>query len=435
MEDDAEEVEQPKPQPAEPEDEVAAMRELNNKELEEVAEEDEAQGSEASDVGRPDMSPVRRELDMLQECRSVFLYEKIRKISEGTYGIVYKARDMKREEFVALKRVKMQKEAYKEGFPRTAIREMNILVQFHHPNIVNVSEVVVGKKTDEVYMVMEYMEHDLKHVMDSKMKQPFSVSETKQLMQQLLAGTAYLHENWILHRDLKTSNLLYNNRGQLKVCDFGLARQFAKDPDDDSDYKAPIYTHNVVTLWYRAPELLLGDKVYSSPIDVWSCGCIMAEFLNKKPLFDGAGELDQIKKIFEVLGAPTDKIWPGFSKLPVASKLNLSGFSQYNNLRSKFPKAAFSGGPCLSDSGFDLLNRMLTYDPQKRISCREALEHDWFRESPLPKDCTMMPTFPVPDDNSEKRRKSEAAQMVVAAMMKSTGSASNLAASAGSAGR
>jgi serine/threonine protein kinase len=128
-----------------------------------------------------------------------------------------RARDIKTEEICALKRVKMVKESFKEGFPKTAIREMNILVQFHHPNIVNVSEVVVGKRSDEVYMVMEYMEHDLKACMEEKMKQAFSVSEVKQLMLQLLSGVAYLHENWILHRDLKTSNILYNNRGQLKV--------------------------------------------------------------------------------------------------------------------------------------------------------------------------------------------------------------------------
>ncbi|KAJ7957597.1 Kinase family protein [Quillaja saponaria] len=254
----------------------------------------------------PEPPPLpHRAVDMLQGCRSVDEFERLNKIDEGTYGVVYRARDKKTGEIVALKKVKMEKE--REGFPLTSLREINILLSFHHHSIVDVKEVVVGSSLDSIFMVMEYMEHDLKGLMEA-MKQPFSQSEVKCLMLQLLEGVKYLHDNWVLHRDLKTSNLLLNNRGELKICDFGLARQ----------YGSPLkpYTHLVVTLWYRAPELLLGAKQYSTSIDMWSLGCIMAELLSKEPLFNGKTEFDQLDKIFRTLGTPNETIWYGFAKLP-----------------------------------------------------------------------------------------------------------------------
>jgi cell division cycle 2-like protein len=348
----------------------------------------------------------QRTVNMLQGCRSVDEFERLNKIDEGTYGVVYRAKDKKTGEIVALKKVKMEKE--KEGFPLTSLREINILLSFHHPYIVDVKEVVVGSSLDSIFMVMEYMEHDLKGLMES-MKQPYSQSEVKCLMIQLLEGVKYLHDNWVLHRDLKTSNLLLNNRGELKICDFGLARQ----------YGSPLkpYTHLVVTLWYRAPELLLGAKQYSTAIDMWSLGCIMAELLSKEPLFNGKTEFDQLDKIFRILGTPNETIWPGFSKLP-GVKVNFVKH-QYNLLRKKFPATSFTGSPVLSDSGFDLLNKLLTYDPEKRITAEAALNHEWFREVPLPKSKEFMPTFPAqhaqdrrmrrvyksPDPLEEQRRK------------------------------
>ncbi|XP_044494052.1 cyclin-dependent kinase G-2-like isoform X2 [Mangifera indica] len=250
-------------------------------------------------------APPQRSINMLQGCRSVDQFERLNKIDEGTYGVVYRAKDKKTGEIVALKKVKMEKE--REGFPLTSLREINVLLSFHHSSVVDVKEVVVGSNLDSIFMVMEYMEHDLKGLMEA-MKQPFSQSEVKCLMLQLLEGVKSLHDNWVLHRDLKTSNLLLNNRGELKICDFGLARQ----------YGSPLkpYTHLVVTLWYRAPELLLGAKQYSTAIDMWSLGCIMAELLSKEPLFNGKTEFDQLDKIFRILGTPNEKIWPGFSKLP-----------------------------------------------------------------------------------------------------------------------
>ncbi|GLT30135.1 hypothetical protein SLA2020_049530 [Shorea laevis] len=357
-------------------------------------------------LGALEPAPPQRSINMLQGCRSVDEFERLNKIDEGTYGVVYRARDKKTGEIVALKKVKMEKE--REGFPLTSLREINILLSFHHQSIVDVKEVVVGSSLDSIFMVMEYMEHDLKGLMES-MKQPFSQSEVKCLMLQLLEGVKYLHDNWVLHRDLKTSNLLLNNRGELKICDFGLARQ----------YGSPLkpYTHLVVTLWYRAPELLLGARQYSTAIDMWSLGCIMAELLSKEPLFNGKTEFDQLDKIFRILGTPNETIWPGFSKLP-GVKINFVKH-QYNHLRKKFPATSFTGSPVLSDAGFDLLNKLLTYDPEKRITAEAALNHEWFHEVPLPKSKDFMPTFPAqhaqdrrmrrilksPDPLEEQRRK------------------------------
>ncbi|XP_016508954.1 cyclin-dependent kinase G-2 [Nicotiana tabacum] len=349
--------------------------------------------------------PPQRSVNMLQGCRSVDEYERLNKIDEGTYGVVYRARDKKTGEIVALKKVKMEKE--REGFPLTSLREINILLSFYHPAVVDVKEVVVGSKLDNIFMVMEYMEHDLKALMET-MKQRFTQSEVKCLMLQLLEGVKYLHDNWVLHRDLKTSNLLLNNQGELKICDFGLARQ----------YGSPLktYTQLVVTLWYRAPELLLGAKQYSTAIDMWSLGCIMAELLRKEPLFNGKSEVDQLNKIFRILGTPNETIWPGFSKLP-GVKVNFVKH-KYNLLRKEFPATSFME-PGLSDAGFDLLNKLLTYDPDQRITAEAALNHEWFREVPLPKSKEFMPTFPAqhaqdrrtrrvvksPDPLEEQRRK------------------------------
>ena len=376
-------------------------RELNKKELQEL---DEDSGSEDREVQQPELDsepeeenstvgvPQHRAIDMLQGCRSVDEFEKLNKIDEGTYGVVFRARDKKTGELVALKKVKMEKE--KGGFPMTSLREINVLLSFHHPSIVDVKEVVVGNSLDNIFMVMEYMEHDLKGLMES-MKQPFSQSEVKCLMLQLFDGVKYLHDNWVLHRDLKTSNLLLNNRGELKICDLGLARQYG-DPLKE-------YTHEVVTLWYRAPELLLGARKYSTPIDMWSLGCIMAEFLAKEPLFPGKSPIDEIDKIFKTLGTPNEKIWPDFVKLP-GVRCNFTK-QPFNRLREKFPATAFAGRPTLSEKGFDLLNRLLTYDPSKRITADEALNHEWFREVPLPKAKEFMPTFPARSENDRRIRR------------------------------
>ncbi|XP_038154444.1 cyclin-dependent kinase 11B isoform X2 [Cyprinodon tularosa] len=339
----------------------------------------------------PPVSPVElkkelpKYLPALQGCRSVEEFQCLNRIEEGTYGVVYRAKDKKTDEIVALKRLKMEKE--KEGFPITSLREINTILKAQHPNIVTVREIVVGSNMDKIYIVMNYVEHDLKSLMET-MKQPFLPGEIKTLMLQLLRGVRHLHDNWILHRDLKTSNLLLSHKGILKIGDFGLARE----------YGSPLkqYTPVVVTLWYRSPELLLGAKEYSTAVDMWSVGCIFGELLTQKPLFPGKSEIDQINKIYKDLGSPSEKIWPGYSELPAVKKMSFTEYP-YNNLRKRF-------GALLSDQGFDLMNKFLTYCPGKRISADEALKHEYFRETPLPIDPSMFPTWPAKSEQQRVKR-------------------------------
>ncbi|XP_031422637.1 cyclin-dependent kinase 11B isoform X2 [Clupea harengus] len=339
----------------------------------------------------PPLSPVElkkelpKYLPALQGCRSVEEFQCLNRIEEGTYGVVYRAKDKKTDEIVALKRLKMEKE--KEGFPITSLREINTILKAQHPNIVTVREIVVGSNMDKIYIVMNYVEHDLKSLMET-MKQPFLPGEVKTLMIQLLRGTRHLHDNWILHRDLKTSNLLLSHKGILKIGDFGLARE----------YGSPLkpYTPVVVTLWYRSPDLLLGAKEYSTAVDMWSVGCIFGELLTQKPLFPGKSEIDQINKIFKDLGSPSEKIWPGYNELPAVKKMTFTEYP-YNNLRKRF-------GALLSDQGFDLMNKFLTYCPSKRIMAEEALKHEYFRESPLPIEPSMFPTWPAKSEQQRVKR-------------------------------
>lgn len=238
---------------------------------------------------------------------------------------------------------------------------------------------------------MDFIEHDLK-TLSSSMHEPFLPSETKTLLLQIISATHLMHQNWILHRDLKTSNLLMNNRGQIKVADFGLAR-FTSDPCPRN------LTRLVVTLWYRAPELLLGAKEYGPEVDMWSIGCIFAELLTKDPVLKGTTEVDQISKIFTLLGVPTEASWPGFRRLPHAKSLTFprTPATTASQLRSRFP--------VLTNQGFDLLSRLLCLDPARRITAEEVLRHEYFREEPRPKREEMFPTFPSKAGGERRRRR------------------------------
>lgn len=236
---------------------------------------------------------------------------------------------------------------------------------------------------------MEYCQHDFRVLMETR-KFPWSKSEIKCLMQQLISGVAFMHDHYIFHRDLKTANLLLTDDGFLKICDFGMARKFG----------SPIkpYTPLVVTLWYRAPEILLQEKpLYTQAVDMWSVGCILAEFFLNHPLFKGAQEeSQQIERILELLGTPTKQDWPEFHTFPSVQKLRKK---HRGNYRSKLPVVgsalAVSGALVLDDSGLELLLQLLRWDPAKRITAKQALNHHWFKQNPLPKNRAFLPTFPT----------------------------------------
>lgn len=238
-----------------------------------------------------------------QPCRSVERFDRLNHIEEGSYGYVSRARDETTGEIVAIKKLKLDP-ARDGGFPVTALREIQTLNAAHHRHIVNLREVVAGEGSaaGDVYLVMEFLEHDLKSLQED-MEEPFLPSETKTLLLQLGSAVEYLHDNWILHRDLKTSNILMNNRGEIKIADFGMARFCGHPPPAN-------LTQLVVTLWYRAPELLLGATTYDSAIDMWSLGCIFAELLTRHPLLQGKNEVDQLSKV-SATPSPKTGDWKG----------------------------------------------------------------------------------------------------------------------------
>ncbi|EGC35136.1 hypothetical protein DICPUDRAFT_18522, partial [Dictyostelium purpureum] len=306
--------------------------------------------------------------------RPVSSYEKLGSIGEGTYGIVYKGRDKESGRIVALKKVKMEQE--KDGMPLTSLREIQLLKELkYHPNIVNLIEVVVGSREDKLYLVFEYLENDVATLIDN-INKPFKLSEIKCFLLQLLRAVEFLHSHWIIHRDIKCSNLLYGN-GSLKLADFGLSRKYG--------YPIQSITPNVVTLWYRSPELLLGLEKYSTAVDLWSVGCIFGELCIGRPLIAGSNDIDQITRMFRLLGSPNDSIWPDYSNIPNAKLLNIP-YQPYSNIKERVPN--------LSMNGYNLLNKLLTFDPNKRISASEALKHPFFFESPFPQSIDMMPNFP-----------------------------------------
>lgn len=286
-------------------------------------------------------------------------YEKVEKIGEGTYGVVYKARDRLTNEMIALKKIRLEQED--EGVPSTAIREISLLKEMQHCNIVRLHDVVHSEK--RIYLVFEYLDLDLKKHMDSCPEFSKDPHLIKKFLYQILRGIAYCHSHRVLHRDLKPQNLLIDQRtNALKLADFGLARAFG--------IPVRTFTHEVVTLWYRAPEILLGSRHYSTPVDLWSVGCIFAEMVNQRPLFPGDSEIDQLFKIFRVLGTPNEETWPGVTSLP--------------DFKSSFPrwpsKDLASIVPNLEPAGVDLLLKMLYLEPGRRITARKALEHEYFKD-------------------------------------------------------
>lgn len=318
-------------------------------------------------------------------CTDVEEYQKLHCIGEGTYGKVYaaKLRKSNNMQYFALKRIILHHEGI-DGFPQTSLREVSCLrLCSNNKYIVKLLEIAVSRKRDGVFLVFEYCEHDLAAI-TSKYKNPFKLSEIKTLVYQLTSAVKHLHNNWIIHRDIKLSNLLYNNRGQLKLADFGLARKCGMPADP--------MTAIVVTLWYRAPELLLGQNSnYTFAIDMWSIGSILGELLLHRPLVPGENEVDQIQKIFQLLGAPSSKLWPIIDSFPLiaSGKINLKLAQEkykYNDLAYIIPN--------LTSDCENLLLNLLVYNPESRMSAREVLHHKYFSSSPYPTEDDYMPTFP-----------------------------------------
>jgi len=348
-----------------------------------------------------DISPVSQRRGV-RRCRNVTDYQDQKQVGEGQYGEVFMARDKFSGRRVALKKLKMASEH--NGFPITAIREIKILNSLRHENIVDLIEIVTNQKDskkslleeDYVYMVFEYMDYDLQGLIyaNSKRSVQLTPQHIKSYTKQLLDGVYHMHKNKIIHRDLKGANILVDTHGHLKIADWGLARVWSD--------KVTRYTTPVVTLWFRAPELLLGSQHYDFSIDTWSVGCIFAELLIGKNMLPGKSEADQLEHIFRVLGTPKLRpgdpgtaadptyehdVWPSVTRCP--------GWSSYAKRppRPRCLQAEFGGnaheqrhgapirvkyGSSVTVEAVDLLERLLTLDPAKRITALAALDHDYF---------------------------------------------------------
>lgn len=259
---------------------------------------------------------------------------------------------------MALKEIHLDSE---EGTPSTAIREISLMKELKHDNIVSLHDVIHTE--NKLMLVFEFMDKDLKKYMDTHGERgQLKPTIIKSFMYQLLQGIAFCHENRVLHRDLKPQNLLINHKGQLKLADFGLARAFG--------IPVNTFSNEVVTLWYRAPDVLLGSRQYNTSIDIWSAGCIMAEMFTGRPLFPGTANEDQLQKIFRLMGTPSERTWPGISTFP-EYKHNFQQFST-QDLRFLLPQ--------IDSVGLNLLGTMLQLRPDSRISASGALQHPWFQE-------------------------------------------------------
>ncbi|KAL2004343.1 hypothetical protein VTN02DRAFT_3137 [Thermoascus thermophilus] len=334
-------------------------------------------------------------------------------ISSGTYGRVYKAiaKNGQKGEF-AIKKFKPDKEGeliQYTGLSQSAIREMALCSELSHPNVVQLVEIILEDKC--IFMVFEYTEHDLLQIIHhhtQPQRHAIPAPMVKSILFQLLNGLLYLHSNWVLHRDLKPANILVTSNGAVRIGDLGLARLFYKPLNS-------LFSGDkvVVTIWYRAPELLLGSRHYTPAVDLWAVGCIFAELLSLRPIFKGEEakmdskktvpfQRNQMMKIIEILGLPRKETWPGLVSMPeypqlqsLALSRGTSHFNKPSNLEGWYQTCLKTGGYSPNSSagtpgadGFDLLSRLLEYDPTKRITAREALEHPYFKNGdPISANC------------------------------------------------
>lgn len=355
----------------------------------------------------------------------------------GTFGEVSRAKHIATGTEVALKKIRIQANESHNGMPITAIREIKLLKELDHPNICPVVDMVyegmLGQSASAggtVCMVLPYMQHDLNGLierLDSEDK-PFSPAQIKLYMKQLLEGTLYLHQNKILHRDIKAANILISNDGSLRIADFGLARPY-HDPGDSEgrtpawrmDEQAGLpgwrggdvnYTSMVVTRWYRPPELLAGERKYGPAVDMWGLGCILAEMILRRPMFKGASEINQLELIAELCGSPNDEVYPGWTSLPGVKNLDNSGNTRADKnergvvdfgRKPRRVKERFMG--MVRTELADLIDKLLTLDPRKRLTAEGALSHKWFDVEPLPADPASLPQYP---DSKEATKGSRA---------------------------
>ncbi|XP_065067372.1 cyclin-dependent kinase 17-like isoform X2 [Rhopilema esculentum] len=282
-------------------------------------------------------------------------YTKLDKLGEGTYATVFKGKSRLTDTIVALKEIRLEHE---EGAPCTAIREVSLLKDLKHANIVTLHDIVHTPKS--MMLVFEYLDRDLKSYMDES-NGILNLSNVKLFLFQLLRGLNYCHKRKVLHRDLKPQNLLINQKGELKLADFGLARA--------KSVPTKTYSNEVVTLWYRPPDVLLGSTEYDASIDMWGVGCIFYEMVSGRPMFPGSTAENELILIFKMLGTPNEASWPGVTSNP--DFVN-GHFPIYR------PEQLHNYIPRMDNEGLDLLKQFIVYEPSMRASACEAMLHRYF---------------------------------------------------------
>ncbi|KJE90631.1 protein serine/threonine kinase [Capsaspora owczarzaki ATCC 30864] len=321
------------------------------------------------------------------------VYERLDFLGEGQFATVYRARNKSTGEIVAIKKINLGKmEDAQNGLNRTALREIKLLQELHHTNVIGLVDVFGHARSNNISIVFEFMDADLEKIIRDP-RNVFQPGDYKSFMLMTLQGIEYMHDRWILHRDLKPNNLLISGAGVVKLADFGLARDYGS-PDK-------IYTNQVVTLWYRAPELLYGARCYGTGIDIWATGCIFAELLLRKALLPGNNEMSQLTQICSLFGAPTEKTWPGVTSLP--TYVSVKDY-QPTPLRQLFTAA--------SPDCVDLIGKMLTMNPSGRCTATEALQHAYFSNDPPPTAPAQLPRYVLSakEERDQAKRRFEEAE-------------------------
>lgn len=294
-------------------------------------------------------------------------YCKTSKVGQGTYGTVYQATDNKTGETVALKEIRI--DSNQEGVPASAIREVSLLKVLRHKNIVTLLDVC--QTEGHLILVFEYIEKDLRRFLDQYETSGLDQRTIQRFLRDLLTAVKFCHDQDVLHRDLKPQNLLISRNKELKVADFGLGRSFG----------IPIknLSHEVVTLWYRSPDVLLGSRQYGTTVDMWSVGCIFAEMVTCTALFPGKNDAEQLMLIFKFLGSPNVTVWPSMNSYP--NSANMLSKPEFTENLEPMCEVAFCTPAYerIGRHGIDLLRQFLRYEPSQRITADDALKHPYFQ--------------------------------------------------------
>lgn len=298
-------------------------------------------------------------------------------LGNGPNSIVYKVKEKKTGKVFALKVI--EDIGLRSKLPKELFREITLLRNLNHDNIVKLHDVFLDSNPSSLLLVFEMCPYSLDKFIERYPLDYIKHDHVKCISRQLFKGLNYLHKNFIIHRDIKPANLLVSDKGQLKIADFGLSRKFS--------YVSRPSTPGRMTRWYQAPEMLLEAPTYTTKVDIWSAGCVVAELMTKRPFLPGQSDIQQLNLMIGILGCPTVKNWPKFHECRVPGRINLVGHP-YNRLADHLQHVGCA-------AAHSLLSTIIMYDPDKRASAEECVRHDWFEQAPFPSKSIEFPSMAV----------------------------------------